>query len=132
MTVQNLLDFLLLREPNVMLVVAGSIILCGMSAIVGCFTFLRKRALIGDAVSHSVLPGVCLAFILTGEKNPLYFLIGAIISGMLSLLIMEGLTRSRQTRPDTAIALMLSVFFGVFPLGYDLLSTYIVLTRLCR
>jgi manganese/zinc/iron transport system permease protein len=113
MTSQNLIDFLLLREPNVLLVVAGSIILCGMSAIVGCFTFLRKRALIGDAVSHSVLPGVCMAFILTGEKNPLYFLIGAIISGMLSLLIMEGLTRSRQTRPDTAIALMLSVFFGI-------------------
>jgi manganese/zinc/iron transport system permease protein len=113
MTVQSLIDFLLLREPNVLLVVAGSIILCGMSAIVGCFTFLRKRALIGDAVSHSVLPGVCLAFMLTGEKNPLYFLIGAIISGMLSLLIMEGLTRSRQTRPDTAIALMLSVFFGI-------------------
>ena len=111
MTSQNLIDFILLREPNVLLVVAGSIILCGMSAIVGCFTFLRKRALIGDAVSHSVLPGVCLAFILTGEKNPLYFLIGAIISGMLSLIIMEGLTRSRQTRPDTAIALMLSVFF---------------------
>ena len=105
MTIQNLLDFLLLREPNVLLVVAGSIILCGMSAIVGCFTFLRKRALIGDAVSHSVLPGVCLAFILTGEKNPLYFLIGAIISGMLSLIIMEGLTRSRQTRPDIKLGI---------------------------
>lgn len=113
MTIQNLLDFLLLREPNVLLVVVGSLILCGMSAIVGCFTFLRKRALIGDAVSHSVLPGVCLAFILSGEKNPLYFLIGAIGSGMLSLLIMEALTRSKQTRPDTAIALMLSVFFGI-------------------
>ncbi len=106
-------DFFFLREPNVRLVVAGSIILCGMAAIVGCFTFLRKRALVGDAISHSVLPGVCLAFILTGEKNPLYFLIGAILSGMLSLMIMEALTRSKQVRPDTAIALMLSVFFGV-------------------
>ncbi len=113
MTWQIFIDFLLLREPNVRLVVAGSLMLCGMSAVVGCFTFLRKRALIGDAISHSVLPGVCMAFILTGEKNPLYFLIGAILSGMLSLVIMEGLTRSRQTRPDTAIALMLSVFFGI-------------------
>lgn len=109
----TLSDFFLLREPNVLLVVTGSIILCGMSAVVGCFTFLRKRALIGDAISHSVLPGVCIAFLLTGEKNPLYFLIGALVSGMLSLVIMEGLSRSRQTRPDTAIALMLSVFFGI-------------------
>jgi manganese/zinc/iron transport system permease protein len=83
-----------------------------MAAAVGCFTFLRKRALIGDAISHSVLPGVCLAFILTGEKSPLYFLIGAILSGMLSLIIMEGLSRSRLVRTDTSIALMLSVFFG--------------------
>ncbi|HPH83693.1 MAG TPA: metal ABC transporter permease, partial [Flavobacteriales bacterium] len=88
MNSQQLIDFLLLREPNVLLVVAGSLILCGMAAAVGCFTFLRKRALIGDAISHSVLPGVCLAFILTGEKSPLYFLIGAILSGMLSLVIM--------------------------------------------
>lgn len=112
MNSQQLIDFLLLREPNVLLVVAGSLILCGMAAAVGCFTFLRKRALIGDAISHSVLPGVCLAFILTGEKSPLYFLIGAILSGMLSLVIMEGLSRSRMVRTDTSIALMLSVFFG--------------------
>ena len=112
MNSQQLIDFLLLREPNVLLVVAGSLVLCGMAAAVGCFTFLRKRALIGDAISHSVLPGVCLAFILTGEKSPLYFLIGAILSGMLSLVIMEGLSRSRMVRTDTSIALMLSVFFG--------------------
>jgi manganese/zinc/iron transport system permease protein len=106
-------DFLFMREPNIRLVVAGSMLLCGMSALVGCFTFLRKRALVGDAISHSVLPGVCLAFMLTGEKNPVYFLIGALITGMLSLLIMDALTRFKYARPDTAIALMLSVFFGI-------------------
>lgn len=106
-------DFFFLREPNIILVVSGSLILCAMAALVGCFTFLRKRALVGDAISHSVLPGVCLAFILTGEKNPLYFLAGAMVTGMLSLLIMESLTRKNTTRSDTAIALLLSVFFGV-------------------
>jgi manganese/zinc/iron transport system permease protein len=64
---ENLREFLFLTEPNIILVVAGTLILCGMAALVGCFTFLRKRALVGDAISHSVLPGVCLAFILTGE-----------------------------------------------------------------
>lgn len=113
MNTSNLQDFFFLREPNIILVVIGSIILCGMAALVGCFTFLRKRALVGDAISHSVLPGVCLAFILTGEKDPLYFLAGAMVTGMLSLLFMEALSRNNTTRSDTAIALLLSVFFGI-------------------
>jgi len=117
---KNIREFLFLTEPNIILVVLGTLILCGMAALVGCFTFLRKRALVGDAISHSVLPGVCLAFILTGEKNPLYFLIGAIATGLASLVIMEWLGRNNKTRPDTAIALLLSVFFG---LGIVLLTS---------
>ena len=64
----------------------GSGILCFASGVVGTFTYLRKRALIGDVISHSVLPGVAIAFMLTGVKNPFYFLIGAVISGLLSIL----------------------------------------------
>lgn len=114
-------DFLLLNDPTLRVVVPGVLLLCGMSAAVGCFTFLRKKSLIGDAVSHSVLPGICIAFILNGEKNIFYFLLGAMISGLASVLIIDYLTKSRFARNDTAIALMLSVFFG---LGIVLL-TYI-------
>ena len=103
------------------MVVAGTLILCGMAALVGCFTFLRKRSLVGDAVSHSVLPGICLAFLISGEKNPLWLLVGALATGLLSLILMEALSRNRLTRPDTSISLMLSFFFG---LGI-LLLTYI-------
>lgn len=121
MTTQQLIGFFLLEEPNVQMVVAGTLLLCGMAALVGCFTFLRKRSLVGDAVSHSVLPGICLAFLLSGEKNPLILLLGALATGLLSLILMEALSRNRLTRPDTAISLMLSFFFG---LGI-LLLTYI-------
>lgn len=114
-------DFLLLNDPTLRVVVPGVLLLCGMSAAVGCFTFLRKKSLIGDAVSHSVLPGICIAFILHGEKNTFYFLLGAMVSGLASVLIIDYLTKSRFARNDTAIALMLSVFFG---LGIVLL-TYI-------
>lgn len=107
-----LIDFLLLRDPNVRIVVPGVLLLCGMAAMVGCFTYLRKQSLIGDAISHSVLPGICLAFILTGEKNPFYFLVGAMVTGLLSVVLIELLTRTRIARGDTAIALLLSVFFG--------------------
>ncbi|MEX1188448.1 MAG: iron chelate uptake ABC transporter family permease subunit [Bacteroidia bacterium] len=114
-------DFVLMNDPNVRVVVPGVLLLCGMSAAVGCFTYLRKRSLIGDAISHSVLPGICIAFILHGEKNTFYFLMGAMISGLISVIAIDYLTRTRYARNDTAIALMLSVFFG---LGIVLL-TYI-------
>ena len=121
MTSDQFIGFLLLEEPNVRMVVAGTLLLCGMAALVGCFTFLRKRSLVGDAVSHSVLPGICMAFLLSGEKNPIILLLGALATGLLSLILMEILSKNRLTRPDTAISLMLSFFFG---LGI-LLLTYI-------
>ena len=88
-------------------------ILGASAAIVGCFSFLRKRALVGDAIAHSILPGVCLAFMLTGSKNPLYLIIGAFITGWLSLLLIDGITRTTKLKSDTAIGIILSVFFGV-------------------
>lgn len=109
----ELIDFFSLGQPNTKLVVLGSCIICMLSALTGCFAYLRKRSLIGDAVSHSVLPGICIAFILSGEKNPLILLIGAIFSGLLSVFFLEWLVRERMARTDTAITFILSFFFGV-------------------
>ena len=81
--------------------------------MVGCFTLLRGRSLSGDAVAHSVLPGVCLAFMLTGTKNPAVLLVGAFISGWLALLITDYIPRHSRIKEDTAIGLVLSVFFGI-------------------
>ncbi len=108
----KILDFLLLTEPNTRYVVLGSILLGASSAIVGCFTFLQKRALVGDAVAHSVLPGVCGAFLMAGTKNPLFLIVGAFISGWLSIICMNLITRYSKLKEDTAVALILSVFFG--------------------
>lgn len=88
-------------------------ILCFAAGVVGTFTYLRKRALIGDVISHSVLPGVAIAFMLTGVKNPVYFLIGAITSGLLSIWIVDYVQAKSKLKPDTILALTLSVFFGV-------------------
>ena len=108
----KIIDFLLLTEPNTRYVVLGSILLGASSAIVGCFTFLQKRALVGDAVAHSVLPGVCGAFLMAGTKNPFFLITGAFISGWLSIICMSLITRYSKLKEDTAVALILSVFFG--------------------
>ena len=110
---ENLLEFLSLSDPNVRYVVIGSVLLAASSAIVGSFTLLKKKALVGDAVAHSVLPGVCLAFILSGVKNPVYLIIGAFITGWISLVLIDIITARSKIKEDTAIGLILSVFFGI-------------------
>src|SRR5690554_1370056 len=109
---EETLKFLSFSEPNVRFVVFGSIILGATAAIVGCFAFLRKRALVGDAISHSILPGVALAFIISGTKNPLYLIIGALISGWISLILIDAISRTTKLKSDAAIGIILSVFFG--------------------
>ncbi len=107
---QGFISFL---EINVVYVVLGSILLSASSAIVGTFTFLRKKSLVGDAVAHAVLPGVCLAFLVIGIKNPLALIVGAFLSGWLSMLCIDWIVKNSKLKEDTAVGLVLSVFFGV-------------------
>ncbi|MFD2245088.1 iron chelate uptake ABC transporter family permease subunit [Pontibacter ruber] len=110
---QQFWEFFSFADANIRYVTLGSVLLAGSSAVVGCFTLLRKRALVGDAVAHSVLPGVCLAFILSGTKNPLILLLGAFITGWISLIVIDYITSRSRIKEDTAIGLVLSVFFGI-------------------
>ncbi len=107
------MDFLLLQDLNVRMVVIGSILLGIGSAAIGCFAFLRKRALVGDAVAHAALPGVAIAFMLAGTKNTFVLLIGAAVAGWLSMVVMDYIVRKSRIHEDTAIGLVLSVFFGL-------------------
>lgn len=100
-------------DPNVQMVVLGVMLLGAGAGVTGVFTFVRKRALVGDAIAHSVLPGVCLAFLISGQKHPLWLLIGAVTTGWLSLLLMDYITRNSKIKADAAIGVVLSLFFGL-------------------
>ncbi|KAA3648917.1 MAG: zinc ABC transporter permease [Bacteroidetes bacterium] len=108
----DLLQFLSFSDPNVRFVTIGTMILGATAAMVGSFSFLRKKALVGDAIAHSILPGVCLAFMLSGSKDPLVLIVGAFITGWLSLIIIDGISRTTKLKNDAAIGIVLSVFFG--------------------
>lgn len=110
---EHITIFFSAENYTLFIVSIGSGILCVAAGVVGTFTYLRKRALIGDVISHSVLPGVAVAFMLTGIKNPIYFLLGAIASGLLSIWIVDYVQAKSKLKPDTILALTLSVFFGV-------------------
>jgi manganese/zinc/iron transport system permease protein len=109
----SLLEFFSFSDPNIRFVVIGSVLLTASSAIVGSFTFLNKKSLVGDAIAHAVLPGICLGFMLSGTKNPIYLITGAFITGWISLVLVEYITRKTRIKEDTAIGLILSVFFGI-------------------
>lgn len=100
-------------DTSLWLVAGGTMLLSITAALVGGFTFLQKRSLVGDAVAHSILPGVAIAFLISGQKDPLWLMLGALLSGWLSLAVMDYLNKHTKLSEDTAIASVLSVFFGV-------------------
>lgn len=109
----SLLEFFSFSDPNIRYVAIGSVLLTASSAIVGSFTFLNKKSLVGDAIAHAVLPGICLGFMLSGTKNPIFLIGGAFITGWISLVLVEYITTKTRIKEDTAIGLILSVFFGI-------------------
>lgn len=109
----TLFDFFSFADANVRWVTLGTVVLGAASAVVGSFAFLRKRSLLGDAVAHAILPGIVLAFVLTGNKNPFVLMAGALASGWLALLSIDLINRKTKLKPDTTIGLVLSVFFGL-------------------
>lgn len=110
---EDLIRFLSLSDPNVRYVVLGTILVGVSSSVIGNFTYLRKRALLGDAIAHAVLPGICLAFMLQGSRNLWVLLPGAFISGWVALWSIDVIERKSKIKTDAAIGLVLSVFFGL-------------------
>jgi manganese/zinc/iron transport system permease protein len=110
---EALLDFFSFADPNVRLVTLGTVLLGAAAAVVGSFAFLRKRALVGDAIAHAILPGIVLAYVLSDSKNTLVLMAGALVSGWVALLSMDYLSNKTKLKTDTVIGLILSVFFGL-------------------
>ncbi len=105
--------FFSFTDPNVRLVTFGTMFLGLSTAAVGSFAFLRKRSLIGDAIAHAILPGIALSFLFFQSKNPFLLMGGALVSGWLAMVSIEYISNKSKLKPDTAIGLVLSVFFGV-------------------
>jgi manganese/zinc/iron transport system permease protein len=104
---------LLRHNYNFVVVLCGVSLLGAGAGMVGAFAVLRKRALTGDALSHAALPGVCVAFLILGERNLSAMLFGALVSGIIGVAIISALVRWTRVRDDAAIGIILSVFFGL-------------------
>jgi manganese/zinc/iron transport system permease protein len=93
-------------------VTLGTAILGAVTGMLGSFAVLRKQSLLGDAISHAALPGIALAFLITGSKDSSVLLIGALVSGLIGTFWIRGITRKTHLKSDTALGLILSLFFG--------------------
>jgi manganese/zinc/iron transport system permease protein len=93
-------------------VLLGATVLGAVGGVLGSFALLRRQSLLGDALAHAALPGVCLAFLLTGSKAPTPILLGALATGLAGALAVIALRRATKLHEDAAIGIVLSVFFG--------------------
>ncbi|WP_298340601.1 metal ABC transporter permease [uncultured Algibacter sp.] len=90
----------------------GTAILGAVTGMLGSFAVLRKQSLLGDAISHAALPGIAIAFLLTGAKDSNTLLLGALVSGLLGTFWIRGIIKKTHLKSDTALGLILSLFFG--------------------
>ena len=102
----------LFTDYTIRTVALGAGVLGIVSGALGTFAMLRRQSLLGDAMSHAALPGVVIAFMLTGSKAPIVLILGAAVAGVIGTLFMLTITRFTRIKEDSALGIILSVFFG--------------------
>lgn len=109
----------LLTDPTFQKVCLGTALIGATSGALGCFSYLRRQALIGDVVAHSSLLGIVGAFTLSalvlggvGSKSFAILIPGALLAGVLALLLAREITQRTRVKDDATLGVMLALFFG--------------------
>lgn len=113
--VQEPLQYAFIQRGMIALILVG-----GISAVIGCFVVVRGMAFFGDALAHTILPGVALSYTASGGVVGSNLFIGGLAAGILSAIGIALLTRNDRLKEDTAVGL---VFVSMFALGIAIIST---------
>ncbi|MDG2126240.1 MAG: metal ABC transporter permease [Verrucomicrobiales bacterium] len=100
-------------DPLVVASVVGCLLLGVVCGVLGSFMVVRKMALVGDALSHAVLPGVVAGFLWNVEKDPVAIFVGAVAAGLLGAVVMRLIRETTKLKPDAALAIVLGGFFAI-------------------
>jgi len=103
---------LLFTDYTLRTITLGTAVLGAICGMLGSFAVLRKQSLLGDAISHAALPGIAIAFLITGAKDTNILLLGALVSGLIGTFWIKGMISKTHLKTDTALGLVLSLFFG--------------------
>ncbi len=82
-------------------------------SLLGCFLILRKTAMLTDAISHAVLPGIVIMFLLSGSKNSFLMILGASLIGLLTTFLIEFLSQRAKVQADASIGVVFTFLFSV-------------------
>lgn len=107
--------------PAVLWIVAMGFSVSSACGLVGAYLILRRMALVGDAISHSVLPGIAISFLITGSRGSLAMFVGALVAGMVTTLLIEIIHRKSRIKHDSAIGI---AFTSLFAIGVILISVF--------
>lgn len=110
---EQALRFFTFRDPSVRYALIGSVLLGITCGCLGSFLVVRKMALVGDALSHAVLPGVALGFLWNMTKDPVAIFIGATAAGLLGTAVVTWIRQTTRLKEDAALGMVLAGFFSV-------------------
>ncbi|WP_019635888.1 metal ABC transporter permease [Paenibacillus fonticola] len=99
------------------IILTGTLV-AATSGILGCFLVLRKMSLVGDAISHSVLPGIAIAFMISGSRDSLLMMFGAAVLGLITVFLIQ-LLQQGGLQSDASIGI---VFTALFAIGVIMIS----------
>ena len=91
------------------------------AALLGVFLVLRKMAMVGDAISHAVLPGIVIAYFFAQDKGSVFLLVGATISGVIATLIIDFFSKKAKMQNDASIGV---TYTFLFALGMIMISLW--------
>lgn len=117
-------------EPAILIMITG--VLAAMACgLLGSFLVLRKMAMLGDAISHAVLPGIVIAFIISGSRAPLPMLLGAGALGLLTAMCTEFLHKAGRLQTDAAIGVTFTWLFAVGVILVSMFTGHVDLDQEC-
>ena len=103
----------IITQYSFIVVAIGTMLLAMATGIVGTISILKGQSLIGDAVGHASLPGIILAFMISGRKSSLILILGAIVAGIVAFILIQIIAEGSKIEADTAMAVILSAMFGM-------------------
>jgi manganese/zinc/iron transport system permease protein len=105
--------FFTFRDPATRYGLAGSLLLGITCGLLGGFIVVRKMALMGDALSHAVLPGVAAGFLWNMSKDPVAIFVGATVAGLIGTAAVNLIKQTTRLKEDAAIGMVLASFYAV-------------------
>ena len=105
-------------QLDIMLVASVTAAAC---AILGVFLVLRRSAMLSDAISHAILPGLVIGFFITESLHSPLLLVGAALTGVLTVALIEAISQTQRVKQDAAIGLVFPILFSI---GVIMISRY--------